>query len=270
MLALERVEFLVVIDPRRQRVLEALLARPARPAPPRARSASGGARHPGDARWSTERRCPGTAALPPGGLAIELVAFEENGLPELVDQAREPERDRIGVRPASGIVTFDEPPAELRDRLAERLVAISANELVVLARIRFGQEGVPHRHLAGIGQAQPQAGVDDGEQPGERVVSRRVEFRRDDLRVFLGDFAQRCQQQRFLAAKMKIDGRGRVPGHGGDLGRRDLGQSVTRDGRDRRIDEIEPGAAGTQGRVFEVGRHGANSKRHEGQNSTIV
>ena len=88
------------------------------------------------------------------------------------------------------------------------------------------------------------------EQRAQGVVARLRQHGRHGLGELLRDLAQRGEQQRFLAAEMEIDRRGRVPRHAGDLGRREVGQAVARDRGDGRLDQVEPGAGGTQFGAF--------------------
>ena len=66
---------------------------------------------------------------------------------------------------------FDQPVTERRNGFAERLIALSANALVILASARLGEERVPHSDFLCVTQRLTQTRIDDCEQTRQRIVA---------------------------------------------------------------------------------------------------
>src|SRR5262249_8089468 len=111
---------------------------------------------------------------------------EQNVLPELVDQARESERHGIRIGPAARTVRFDEALAQRSNRVAERLVALTADARIILASLRLGEERVPHGNFLRIAQPAAEARVDDRQQTAQSIVARIRQNTRDLFRKFFG------------------------------------------------------------------------------------
>src|SRR6187397_633816 len=92
------------------------------------------------------------AALALARFAIVVVTLEEDALPELVDQPSETERNGGGVRTRLAGMRFDQLAAKARDGLVVRGVAVAADALIVVTRIRLGQKCIPDRNLARVAE----------------------------------------------------------------------------------------------------------------------
>ena len=209
------------------------------------------------------RRDPGKhaaeirATLPSRSLAVEAVALEQDSLPLLVNEAHEPLRDRLRVRPGRGVAARrDELLAEVYDHPAPRRIALPADALVVAAGLALGEKRIPDRDLVRIGQCAAEARIHDAEERTQVVVARVFEDARHRAGKLFRHLAQRREQERFLAAEVEVDRGRRVPGDARDLRGGQLRQAVLRNRGNRRLDQVEFGAAGADvGAGFEIRGH---------------
>jgi hypothetical protein len=138
----------------------------------------------------------------------------------------------------------DQARAKRGHHLTVGLIALAADTLVVSACVRFAEKGVPDRNLVRFAQRGTQACIDDAEQTVQCIVAGPGEHLRHAAGKLVRDFAQRGEQQCFLAAEMEVDRRCGVTGGGRDPCRRERGKAESRNGESSRLDEIELRAGG--------------------------